>query len=153
MMKNQTRINRLQKLADFLLELPADRFDYSAWVEEDDGECGTVCCAIGWMPKVDPKKWKWKKDDGYFSHIILPTLKGKDEDEYSPAHYSMEYFGIDGELHGFLFEASNDGDIIFELDMESDDYIDFHVPPTVVAKRILKVIDGLKAGKLKEYLD
>ena len=52
---------RLLKLADFLQELPKDKFDFTSVVEEYDreNECGTLCCAIGWTPAVFPDLVKW----------------------------------------------------------------------------------------------
>lgn len=54
---------RLQRLCGFLQALPPESFDYSDWVSEADADqrhpCGTVCCAAGWLPKVDPKAWGW----------------------------------------------------------------------------------------------
>lgn len=43
-------LERLDKLIKFLEELPEEKFDFSTVI---DG-CGTVCCAIGWTPKLFP---------------------------------------------------------------------------------------------------
>lgn len=56
-MNDETR-SMLNELADFLDELPADRFDYSEWVGEDwEGDpglsCGTVACAAGWATTLE----------------------------------------------------------------------------------------------------
>jgi hypothetical protein len=45
--------DRLQKLADFLKELPEEKFDYSAL--RNESECGTIACAVGWCPEVFPE--------------------------------------------------------------------------------------------------
>lgn len=47
------RYDRLEKLAAFLDKLPKKRFDFNTMREERD--CGTVACAIGWMPEVFPR--------------------------------------------------------------------------------------------------
>lgn len=38
---------RLIKLANFLTELPKEKFDYGVYARVD-GKCGTVACALGW---------------------------------------------------------------------------------------------------------
>lgn len=56
-------LERLRKLASFLDTLPPEKFDLEDWVTEVDPKkrhpCGTVCCAVGWLPVVDKKNWKW----------------------------------------------------------------------------------------------
>jgi hypothetical protein len=50
---------RLHKLAAFLDTLDNKDFDYSTYVSELDDGCGTVCCAVGWLPKLFPEDWRW----------------------------------------------------------------------------------------------
>jgi hypothetical protein len=63
--------DKLLKLADFLTSLKTEEFDYSIIVEEFDRDkrCGTVCCAVGWLPAVFPEEAVW--DGGY--SITTPT--------------------------------------------------------------------------------
>ncbi len=61
---------RLLKLADFLDKLPRAKFDFGV-IAMQDGKpmlealkagkerCGTVACAIGWMPAVFPRSLRW----------------------------------------------------------------------------------------------
>ena len=74
---NSVHKNRLLKLATFLETLPPERFDLSGFVIEYKTKggraCGTVCCAVGWCPKVFPDHWRWKEytyNDG-----CIPKLK------------------------------------------------------------------------------
>jgi hypothetical protein len=46
-------IEKLLKLCDFLDTLPPEKFNYD--------KCGTVCCAVGWLPKLFPDDWEWLK--------------------------------------------------------------------------------------------
>lgn len=50
---------RLLKLARFLESLPPESFNFSDVVSKSTESCGSVCCAIGWTPKVFPKLIKW----------------------------------------------------------------------------------------------
>lgn len=52
---------RLWKLARFLRELPPRKFYISLVVSKTDAkrECGTVCCGMGWTPRVFPDLVKW----------------------------------------------------------------------------------------------
>jgi hypothetical protein len=53
---------KLRQLIEFIRELPDEQFDFSRIVKEvDRHECGTVCCAAGWLPKVFPKDWAYTK--------------------------------------------------------------------------------------------
>jgi hypothetical protein len=50
-------VDRLLRLADFLDNLPAGRFDYNHWVGSDwqgdpDLSCGTTACAMGWATTI-----------------------------------------------------------------------------------------------------
>jgi hypothetical protein len=66
---------RLLKLADFLDALPREKFDFGV-ITRVDGKpmrealkaaherCGTVGCAIGWMPVVFPQLVMWDDDHG-----------------------------------------------------------------------------------------
>lgn len=51
---------RLRKLAAFVAALPDEKFDFSSAVAKSDaGGCGTVCCALKWLPAVFPDDWQW----------------------------------------------------------------------------------------------
>jgi hypothetical protein len=55
---------RLLKLARFLEKLPARKFDFASVVSRARNGCGSVCCAVGWLPAVFPKLAKWE-DRGF----------------------------------------------------------------------------------------
>ena len=52
---------RFLKLASFLEKLRKNKFYYGTLVNKWDNkmECGSVCCAIGWLPAVFPSLWSW----------------------------------------------------------------------------------------------
>jgi hypothetical protein len=57
---------RLEKLAAFLDTLPAKKFRYDVIVRTTETtpslDCGTIACAMGWLPVVFPRSWKWEKN-------------------------------------------------------------------------------------------
>lgn len=75
---------RLLKLADFLQTLPPEKFSLFGYVQESIGGCGTVCCAIGWLPKLFPESWRWREDGNY------PIGSS-----YNAFDSAMKFFGID----------------------------------------------------------
>jgi len=54
-------LQRIQALRDALAVLDDSAFHFSDFVTEYDQEnkCGTVCCAAGHLPAIDPENWKW----------------------------------------------------------------------------------------------
>jgi hypothetical protein len=79
-------------------QLPSEKFDFSDWVREfdDEHQCGTVCCAAGWLPRVDPEHWMWRDSRGRIPELISDPNPDVDVD-------LQEYFGIDAELVEKLF--------------------------------------------------
>lgn len=57
---------RLEKLAVLLDELPSSKWNFSLLVSEMNytHNCGSVCCAIGWTPKLFPRMVEWYRGDG-----------------------------------------------------------------------------------------
>lgn len=52
---------RLQKLANFLNNLPEEKFNFEDVITKSNGKaCGTVGCAIGWLPAIS-SKFAWKQ--------------------------------------------------------------------------------------------
>lgn len=80
---------RLLKLADFLDKLPTQKFRFDVFAIEDgkpmlealeagEANCGTVACAIGWMPAIFPRQIKWQPylHDKKYKDIVF---KGREE--------------------------------------------------------------------------
>jgi len=73
---------RLRKLIAFLRALPRAKWDFNSVVKkwkENGHACGTVCCAIGWVPKIFPKLARWAIDKTYGSPTVWvePTDESK----------------------------------------------------------------------------
>ena len=56
----------LMKLATFLDTLEEDKFDLAQVVisDEEDPMCGSICCAVGWTPKIFPEEVRWALSAG-----------------------------------------------------------------------------------------
>jgi hypothetical protein len=73
-------IERLQKLLDFLKGLKSNQFDYSKYIADtnEEGNCGTVCCAAGWVPEVfkeeSPFTWEEVISDSLLLYSESPEL-------------------------------------------------------------------------------
>ena len=87
-------VARLRKLAAFLRQIPNEMFRYASLIEVWDpiAKCGTVCCALGWCPRVFPKgplRWNPTSYGGiagnYFSQAM--SFFGLDKNEVSALFY------------------------------------------------------------------
>lgn len=110
------RKDRLLKLAEFLDALPRSKFDIESLVREERGGCGTVCCAIGWMPKVDPKNWEWKKTEDAWRPVagpLFPTLRGHSSRTWMFS--TSTYFGISYEDVDYLFTREAYGSRVYPI--------------------------------------
>lgn len=90
---------RLLKLADFLEELPPEKFNFFKVVsrgEHNGHTCATVACAIGWTPKVFPRlvKWHYLKGIAYFQ---VRNLKDEQLPGGECSGVAMYLFGITNE--------------------------------------------------------
>lgn len=98
---NQSVYNkRLLKLAAFIEKLPEKKFDIHSMVAKKNkhGDCGTVCCIAGWLPKVFPGNWYWKKT---VSENLYPVRRGSDAaDSICEA---MTFLNIPAEERGLFF--------------------------------------------------
>ena len=117
---NAIQRKRLLKLADFLEQLPPQKFDFGVIVTEGakpmlealkarEESCGTVACAIGWMPAVFPRLTKWKR-----SRSGLGLVVGlKDTSKYRNFEVAERFFGISKDDARYLF---NPGDSVLSYD-------------------------------------
>lgn len=124
------RTDRLLKLAEFLDTLPEEKFNIRAYVKKAENGCGTVCCAVGWLPQVDPDNWKWKTLP--LSQKVLPELRcnntppGTYNSTPTCAEDAMVYFDICPMLFDDLFMSGG--------------YTHDDVTPTDVANAIRNVV-------------
>ena len=103
----------LLELADFLKELPPERFDYESWVGRDwqgapDLSCGTTACAAGWattlpsfqklgLQLVRSGEYSTVAYQGYRGAWAMANLLGIAFDEACVLFYPEEYCAATGE--------------------------------------------------------
>lgn len=89
-MLTRTQRNRFLRLASFLEALPNRKFNIYDWVRQKNrtGDCGSVCCAIGWLPVVFPRQWKYRQECGsLIPQHHNPVSRGPCED-------AVQFFGV-----------------------------------------------------------
>lgn len=117
---------RLLKVANFLDQLKESEFDFDSYVAEDDGKgCGTVCCAIGWLPKLFPDSWKWYLDS--YWNILCPRLI--DSNFIREFEATAVFFEITGNEANYLFDPNDSG-------------LGRHAKPAQVANHIRKFVSS-----------
>lgn len=92
-METDFRPDRLLQLAAFLEPLPPEKFDFRRIMTASDGHgCGSVACALGWLPAVFPNLVGWIKIGAppYFELVIRLHNKGG----INPIDIAEELFGI-----------------------------------------------------------
>lgn len=96
-----TGLRRLERLAKFLDKLPREKFNFRDWVTETNksNRCGTVCCAVGWMPLVDPRSWRWGRRN---RRLVVKLASAPDA---WPTLAAAEYFGLQFQQVERLFVA------------------------------------------------
>lgn len=96
---------RFKKVIDFLKVLPKEQFNIDSWVSKSEYDiikrktCGTVCCAAGWLPKIDPKNWTWY----WILDRYIPRLKNTDYCFHTSYNDLEKYFNIDRKTLIYIF--------------------------------------------------
>jgi hypothetical protein len=91
---------RLLTLAAFLDTLPRVKFDFDVFVREDglpmkealkagDHDCGTAGCAVGWLPAVFPRAFKWE-----CGTVFGTTWNGKNIGPPANLEAARQWFGL-----------------------------------------------------------
>lgn len=93
--------DRLNKLANFLEKLNPKKFNLSIIAKKDkkNPECGTVCCAIGWMPQVFPRTFKWRLFP-WSNQLSVVEIEDEEIEDFDAAD---KYFGLKGQESSYLF--------------------------------------------------
>lgn len=103
---------RLLKLADFLQTLPRQKFDFSQIAHQGEKpmmqalkarkeSCGSVACAIGWMPAVWPKLLLWAPNSP--NSCELSVLMRGDNTGDTNFDIAQRFFNIDYDESMALF--------------------------------------------------
>lgn len=130
---------RLLKLAAFLQELPKSKFDFGTFVHRGAkpmlealkarrSRCGSVACAVGWMPAVFPRHVRWVGSDVDGGNLQV-TLR--DEDYYG---YNFDVAEV---FFGLSYDETRD---LFNPDNGSDDSLPFSATPKQVAGAIRRFV-------------
>lgn len=144
-MKKHVTIKRLNKLADFLDTVPRPKFDLSLirrepnpdYAHPKEVKCGTVACAMGWMPEAFPRAGI-KPINGEIG------FKDQDTSEVDTFKTAQTFFGIGNQEAEGLFNTGNFMD---------SQYLGDQATPKQVAKRIRKYTKALEKGKVYRDAD
>lgn len=101
---SRTGKRRLRKLIAFLRQLPRRKFDFAEIVtkgKHNGHTCGTVCCALGWMPAVFPKVIKWKFEEDFWGggDFVISKGRSKDYRKIAKNHFGISYHHAQGLFH------------------------------------------------------
>lgn len=142
---------RLLKLADFLDQLPEERFYYARWVGSDwEGKanlsCGTTACALGWattIPAFRRLGLRLIKDP--WSGTIV-TMKYYDYINNASADAANVIFGLSRVEFEYLFIPSNESCTILPEYGLNQPSPNANATPKDVAEHIRKFV-GAKYSK------
>ncbi len=153
---------RLLALANFLDDLPSDRFHMPAWVSLDATEhsCGTAGCACGWAATLFQKEGFILRSESYRGTLIFyPALNDGKEKVQVPERIFAEFFGITREF-AYAITSAFQGDVYGYLDNQfiMQSYYNFYgtkpdgsdITPRHAADRIRKVLAIVDPDVLKE---
>lgn len=142
---------RMLKLADFLDELPRQKFDFRVIFTQGTKpplealragahRCGTVGCAIGWMPAVFPRDVKWSSwaDRDVAQGVCLRSAAQEIDFEAAAV-----FFGLDIKESEYLF--SPNGSM-----MKSDEIIEHRIGGAATPKQVAAHIRRFVAQKQAE---
>lgn len=142
---SNVEISKMRQLADFLETVPAEDFDLSLWVSQEemppklaffglierDPGCGFAGCAIGWAAH-----------SGLFPGLRLS--RRKDDDKLTPQYGGATEWRAVAKLLGISERAS---EFLFSIDMYADD-----PEPADVCQRLRRYADIVEA-RLARKLD
>lgn len=133
---------KLLKLVDFLKNLSPDKFDFSEVVTECDyNNCGTVCCAIGWLPAIFPDEVEWRRRVEWDpSETVLADKNGK---HLRFGEVAENIFNIPKELANELFCPDSQQNVHSDLEDVSD-----YAAPLEVAKMLKHFIKLVEQGEI-----
>jgi hypothetical protein len=137
---------RLLRLAAFLDELPNSKFFFGSVIHktgttELEPVCGTVCCALGWLPRAFPGEAKWIVRNETIDCIgpITEDAKGPWEGTFE---FADRFFNIDKFESEALFCPQSECGHIPWL----SEPLDFHATPVKVAAGLRAFVAFRKGG-------
>lgn len=123
---NKIQARRLEKLATHLEsgKLGHKKFDFSTYNNSGTNKCGTAGCAIGELPILAPRDWK-------FDSMGFPKLR--DSVSFIITNDVMDYFGLDEqEAHRLFYPIE---EVNKELSPEGS-----VLPPSATRKQVARGI-------------
>lgn len=110
---NATQRKRLLKLADFLDQLPPQKFDFDSIAVEGEKphkealkarkeSCGTTACAIGWMPAVFPRLTRWVRTIAPWDTVTI-HIAPKGRSKMRDFQVAEDVFGLTEQEAEWLF--------------------------------------------------
>lgn len=135
---------RLEKLAGFLETLPKQKFDFGEIAVERGlpmaealaagrKECGTVGCAIGWMPAAFPQAMEWSRT---CSTDTLPDVKSRTTGS-TDFNAACEFFGLTRTEANHLFLPLGP---LLDEDSSGNNGLGYDATPKQVARHIRRFL-------------
>lgn len=141
---------RMRKLIAFLRgDLKPKQFKFNRVVSEIEANghvCGTVCCAMGWTPKVFPRLVGWAEDylrEWRTSQSTGLRMRGE-EDVMEYSDVAEIIFGIPSEMAGSLFAPDSQRYVSAKLPNCSD-----YATPKQVAAMLEKFLALVESGEVQ----
>lgn len=140
---------RLLKLADFLSEMPRAKFNFRTIFEQGskpplealaagEHKCGTVGCAIGWMPAALPSVAKWDYYKSYNDEKKVANVVLREDERLSDFHAAARAFGITQSEAFWLFSPFGGGG---QFGASIAHGVDGRATPKQVARHIRKFVE------------
>jgi hypothetical protein len=108
---------RLLKLAAFLRQLPPHKFNFDVITYQvgkpmakalaaREEHCGTVACAIGWLPAVFPRSVLWDSGSNVYTYPLVVLKRDLNATNFTAA---QKLFGLDYHDSRYLFDPDRSG--------------------------------------------
>lgn len=89
-----TEVAWLEKLVKGLKTIKEEEFDYRNFVSEsDESDCGTTCCAFGWMPKFVPESGVIWRKIGWENEVSISKNPFELFREVNNNHLNFMFYG------------------------------------------------------------
>lgn len=150
----ETRHRNLLRLANFLDDLPHDKFHMPSWASNDgdDNSCGTAGCACGWAATIF-------KEQGWSFRLFHPNLQTSNKVLLSGVVAFAEFFGISWNeswaITCFLedhYKYQNPSSRFLSYCTEYNIASEFQITPHHAADRIRKVLKKVAPHLLEEEI-
>lgn len=127
------KYDRLEELASFLTKMSAKKFNFNQVVTDakevrigsKQEVCGSICCAVGWTPRLWPSEVQWQKTSfNYGPQFVLVFLTDEGlEQTQDYADVAHKIFNISFSDACDLFSPTSD---LYEDDCGSGREIKIH---------------------------